>query len=170
MWCTSGTWVGLGNPDPAAGAASSVRLAIDRSAQFSVAYRDGAAAVQVKKLVGPSWQNVGPAVAANGQSLALAFDESDNPCVAFADNSNGGRLTVARWTGVWTVAGGGPASRAGVDYVSMGIDGSGTIYVACEDLCAVRGLLRCLAGQRCLRHGPSRQHLAHRRRWRVLTR
>ena len=86
---------------------------------------------------GGTWVAVGSAGFSPGTVAltSLALDQNGTPYVAFADGTNGNKVTVMRYDGSTWVAVGSPGFSAGQEnYISLALDQSGTPYVAYMDV------------------------------------
>ena len=115
-------------------------MALDSTGIPSIAFRNASGAGVVEKFAGGAWSMVGGATFANpitvnttDANIALAFDSSDNPYVAFQDGINANRVTVMAFTaGSWTTVGSAGISIGAAKYISLAVDGT-TPYVSYMD-------------------------------------
>lgn len=131
---TQRAWQAVGPAGFSDWATICTRIASDASGIVYVAYQDLmpglSARVTVKKLVGDTWQNVGPSGSGSvgsGYYCNLAFDAQNRLYVATRDYALAGKAGVRRWdagAGTWTSIGtsAGPDEAHYVD-IAMAPDG-----------------------------------------------
>ena len=82
------------------------------------------------------WVNVGSTGLSNGTAvnIAVAIDNNDTPYIVFADDANGSKANVMKFTGGnWVSVGASDFSHDVALPISMALDAGGTPYVAFGD-------------------------------------
>ncbi len=130
--------------------AASFALALDSADAVYVAYltnTDGGSFfdpsdVYVMKYDGTGWDSVGGVTstgptsfsASDGQIISLAINSNDEPYIAFGDENQDGRLTVAAFEDEsWNIKGVAGFSGSSISWPSIAFDSAGIPYVAYMD-------------------------------------
>ncbi|MBA6340589.1 tandem-95 repeat protein [Colwellia sp. MB02u-10] len=146
-------WITVGTGGVSLGKSYSPSLALDNSGTPYVAYADAGktdtggpdiieksnsykATVMKYNASTDTWVTVGAAgfSAAHAGDLSLALDSSDNPYVAYVDNTNDGKTTVMKFDGSnWVAVGIAAVSKGSTYYNFLVVDSSDTPYVLYAD-------------------------------------
>lgn len=135
---SGGTWSYVGAQKFTSGQANYISMAFDAGGNPYMAYRDNGYQASMMRFDGSNWVNVGSNFFTPGGALytSMVLDASDVPYMAFRDEywMAGSKASVMKYTsGSWSFVGTEGFSSGSVEWTSMAIDGSGTLYVAFAD-------------------------------------
>lgn len=138
MKSTGSTWsvVGTGSFSPSGSGA--IDIAVNVAGVPYVAFVDNLGKVRVMSFNGTIWASVGSATiasSASSQDIDLDFDNTNSPCVLFADASQASKSSVYKFNGSsWAPLGTAGFSAGQALIMSMAKSpGTGALYVAYQD-------------------------------------
>ncbi len=137
MKSTGGAWSLVGAAAFSPNTVYGLDMKVDASGVPHVVISDNAGKISVMKYNGASWVAVGTATIATSmlnQDIAIEFDNTNAPCIAFTNAANSNKLTVMKFNGsAWVLVGLSGFSSGQATIVRMKRNSSGTLYVAYQD-------------------------------------
>ena len=130
-------WIPVGAPGFSNTGIGLISITIDKTSNTPyVAYRDFDGYFVVQKFINGSWAIVG-----NSQTLpivgqpSIIIDNSGHPYIGVVDFGDYDRATVMEYNGsTWTLVGSeGFTAADGLAFISLALDGNGTLYAAYDD-------------------------------------
>ena len=131
MKSTGGAWSLVGAAAFSPSNVYALDMKVDASGAPHVAMYDNTGKISVMKFNGTNWVAVGTATIATSmlnQDIAIEFDNTNAPCIAFTNAANSNKLTVMKFNGsAWVLVGVSGFSAGQATIVRMKRNSSGTL-------------------------------------------